>query len=82
MTPDGELERLLERAPLRYCGNPNGSVADIAGVCNPAGNVLGLMPHPERYLLPQHHPDWPRGAELPPLGLTIFQNAIRYVEAL
>lgn len=28
-------------------GNPNGSVADIAGLCNPAGNVLGLMPHPE-----------------------------------
>jgi phosphoribosylformylglycinamidine synthase len=33
---------------LRYNQNPNGSVADIAGVTNPAGNVLGLMPHPER----------------------------------
>jgi phosphoribosylformylglycinamidine synthase len=82
MTLDGELERLLERAPLRYCENPNGSVADIAGVSNAAGNVFGLMPHPERYVMPQHHPDWPRGVELPPLGLTIFQNAIRYVEAL
>ncbi|MEO8478251.1 MAG: phosphoribosylformylglycinamidine synthase subunit PurQ [Gemmatimonadota bacterium] len=28
--------------------NPNGSVADIAGICNPAGNVIGFMPHPER----------------------------------
>ena len=33
---------------LRYCSNPNGSVSDIAGITNPAGTVLGLMPHPER----------------------------------
>ena len=33
---------------LRYCRNPNGSVLDVAGVCNEQGNVLGLMPHPER----------------------------------
>ena len=33
---------------LRYSNNPNGSVADIAGITNSAGNVLGLMPHPER----------------------------------
>ena len=33
---------------LRYQQNPNGSVGSIAGLCNPRGNVLGLMPHPER----------------------------------
>ncbi len=33
---------------LRYTENPNGSVDDIAGICNAAGNVVGLMPHPER----------------------------------
>ena len=33
---------------FRYINNPNGSVADIAGITNPAGNVMGLMPHPER----------------------------------
>jgi len=33
---------------LRYRDNPNGSRDDIAGVCNEAGNVVGLMPHPER----------------------------------
>ncbi len=33
---------------LTYVGNPNGSVGDIAGVCNAARNVVGLMPHPER----------------------------------
>lgn len=36
------------RIVLRYVDNPNGSVADIAGICNEAGNVVGLMPHPER----------------------------------
>ena len=37
---------------LRYVDNPNGSVDDIAGVCNEAGNVLGLMPHPEHAVDP------------------------------
>jgi phosphoribosylformylglycinamidine synthase len=55
--PDaGALER-AGQVVFRYCtadgavrpeANPNGSVANIAGVCNPAGNVVGLMPHPER----------------------------------
>ena len=33
---------------LRYCDNPNGSMNDIAGICNEARNVVGIMPHPER----------------------------------
>lgn len=37
-----------DRIAFRYVGNPNGSIDDIAGVLNEAGNVLGLMPHPER----------------------------------
>ena len=37
-----------DRVILRYDDNPNGSVDDIAGICNEAGNVVGLMPHPER----------------------------------
>ncbi len=43
--------RVLEdegRVVLRYVANPNGSAHDIAGVCNESGNVVGLMPHPER----------------------------------
>ncbi len=36
------------RVVLRYVDNPNGSVGDIAGICNAEGNVVGLMPHPER----------------------------------
>ncbi|HEY5024120.1 MAG TPA: phosphoribosylformylglycinamidine synthase subunit PurQ [Acidimicrobiales bacterium] len=44
------LERLRaeDRIVLRYTANPNGSLDDIAGVCNEDGNVVGLMPHPER----------------------------------
>jgi phosphoribosylformylglycinamidine synthase len=37
-----------DRVVVRYVDNPNGSTDDIAGVCSPAGNVVGLMPHPER----------------------------------
>ena len=43
-----EVLRAEDRIVLRYTDNPNGSVDDIAGVCNAAGNVVGLMPHPER----------------------------------
>ncbi len=49
--PDEDLDRLEEAGQvlLRYAPghNPNGSLRDIAGVCNEAGNVFGLMPHPE-----------------------------------
>ncbi|MGC8626139.1 MAG: phosphoribosylformylglycinamidine synthase subunit PurQ [Acidimicrobiales bacterium] len=37
-----------EQVVLRYVSNPNGSMGDVAGVCNETGNVVGLMPHPER----------------------------------
>ena len=40
--------RTEERIVVRYVANPNGSLDDIAGVCNEARNVVGLMPHPER----------------------------------
>ena len=44
------LDRLRaeDRVVVRYVDNPNGSLDDIAGICNEAGNVVGLMPHPER----------------------------------
>jgi phosphoribosylformylglycinamidine synthase len=41
-----------DRVVLRYVDNPNGSVDDIAGICNAEGNVVGLMPHPERAIEP------------------------------
>jgi len=60
-----------------YPYNPNGSVADIAGVCSPAGTVFGLMPHPEDHIFPEQHPRWTRG-ERGHLGLALFQNGIVY----
>lgn len=39
---------------FRYADNPNGSARDIAGICNEAGNVFGMMPHPERAIDPKH----------------------------
>ncbi len=47
---DSTRERMIERDQivLRYAANPNGSLEDAAGICNEAGNVFGLMPHPER----------------------------------
>jgi phosphoribosylformylglycinamidine synthase subunit PurQ / glutaminase len=66
-------------ARLPFPDNPNGSVLDVAGVCDTTGRVLGLMPHPERHLDPTHHPRWTRG-EAGPVGdgLQIFVNAVEY----
>lgn len=63
-----------------YPVNPNGSVADIAGVCDETGLIFGLMPHPERHVLPYHHPRWTRRGEVQEGdGVVIFRNGIRYV---
>lgn len=62
-----------------YPFNPNGSVAGIAGLCDPTGRIFGLMPHPDRHFQHTHHPRWTRRtAEGPPDGLTVFQNAVNY----
>ncbi|MFW5989000.1 MAG: phosphoribosylformylglycinamidine synthase subunit PurQ [Desulfosudaceae bacterium] len=43
-----------------FPANPNGSLDDIAGICDPTGRVFGLMPHPEACLFPTSHPGWTR----------------------
>jgi len=62
-------------AEAGYPANPNGSVDDIAGICNQTGNVFGLMPHPEDHVLAQQHPRWHRG-ERGGLGIGLFANGI------
>lgn len=59
--------------------NPNGSIANIAGLSDETGRVLGLMPHPERYLFATQHPQWTR-RELrgDGEGLQLFKNAVSY----
>jgi phosphoribosylformylglycinamidine synthase len=65
----------------RYPHNPNGSLGDIAGICNLGGNVLGLMPHPEDHIHPYQHPRWTRGKQAG-LGLPLFKNGMLYAESL
>ena len=65
--------------PVPYPDNPNGSVADTAGVCDATGRVLGLMPHPERHVDPTQHPRWTRGeAGEVGDGMKVFTNAVEY----
>lgn len=62
-----------------YPANPNGSMLDVAGICNPQGNVLGLMPHPENHIYPHQHPQWTRGVK-GNSGLVLFENGVRYAK--
>ena len=66
---------------LTYSGrNPNGSELDIAGITDESGRVLGLMPHPEAFLIPQNHPRWTRDAITSGEGLKLFQNGVDYIK--
>ncbi len=95
---DDEVRRRLHRdgqVALRYVGpdgghpapypwNPNGAVDDVAGITDPSGRVLGLMPHPERHQFPWQSPRFHRdgrdaGARVPD-GLRIFLNAVEHLK--
>jgi len=67
--------------PARYPYNPNGSVEQIAGICDETGRVLGLMPHPERYISPSQHPRWSVSkSKKDGDGKAIFRNAVDYAK--
>jgi phosphoribosylformylglycinamidine synthase len=65
--------------PIAYPDNPNGSLSNVAGMCDESGRVFGLMPHPERHIDPTQHPRWTRGeaGEMGD-GLRLFQNAVEF----
>jgi phosphoribosylformylglycinamidine synthase len=67
------LDRLEDtgRVAFRYADNPNGSIRDIAGILNDAGNVLGMMPHPERVV------DLALGGED---GIPLFRSAVEALQ--
>ena len=70
-----------EGRPAGYPHNPNGSVENIAGICDGTGRVFGMMPHPEAFQHRTNHPRWSR-EDLPEegAGMAIFRNAVEYAE--
>jgi len=90
---DAVLERLVrdDQVALRYVApegerpapfphNPNGAVDDIAGITDPTGRILGLMPHPERNQFPWQDPRFHAGdAPREPEGLRVFLNAVDHL---
>ncbi len=66
-----------------YPHNPNGSVKNIAGICDITGRIFALMPHPERHIRGSQHPRWPRqGAKKWGDGFQIFANAVEWAKGL
>lgn len=95
LIPEDKLSKMIENDQIvfRYCDesgnpangkfpeNPNGSLHDIAGICNPSGTIFGLMPHPERAYYGWQLPDW-TSLEKPSKygdGRLIFESIVRYV---
>ncbi len=79
-----------EPANRQFPFNPNGSLDDIAGICDPTGRVFGLMPHPEAFNHYTNHPDWTRQREIikrrggridsePTIGIRMFKNAVNFL---
>jgi phosphoribosylformylglycinamidine synthase I len=64
-----------------YPANPNGSINNIAGISNPAGNVLGLMPHPENHIAPEQHPRRHHGQQKG-LGLALFASGVSHADQM
>ncbi|MBF8249429.1 MAG: phosphoribosylformylglycinamidine synthase [Candidatus Levybacteria bacterium] len=82
---------------FRYCNvegnptqeypiNPNGALNAIAGITDPSGRILGLMPHPERAVQETQYPNWRKqriiGKPIKPQGLQIFENMVNYVKQM
>ena len=70
----------LNGNPPEYPHNPNGSIENIAAICDETGRVFGMMPHPEAFMHRTNHPAWTR-EELPEegAGMAIFRNSVEYV---
>ncbi|HIE05288.1 MAG TPA: phosphoribosylformylglycinamidine synthase I [bacterium (Candidatus Stahlbacteria)] len=90
IAPDRVIERLQKKKmiALRYCNpdgsgaiypyNPNGSIFDIAGVCDSTGQIFGLMPHPERFIDPSQHPRHNRRKITTTAGFEIIKRGVDY----
>ena len=66
-----------------YPYNPNGSVGNIAGICDSSGRIFAIMPHPERHIRGTQHPQWTRhGAKEYGEGFQVFLNAVKWAQGL
>jgi len=66
-----------------YPANPNGSPRGVAAICSVhEGTVLGMMPHPERYVTTTQHPNWRRGEGTQPFGALLMQGFVNYAKGL
>lgn len=65
-----------------YPHNPNGSLRDIAGICDDTGRIFALMPHPERYVRGTQHPRWNSETHNKGDGLQVFINAVNWVKGI
>jgi phosphoribosylformylglycinamidine synthase I len=66
-----------------YPYNPNGSLRDIAGICDDSGRVFGMMPHPEDFIRWTQHPRWTREAPRETGdGLQVFMNAVNWAKRI
>ncbi|MBI5494008.1 MAG: phosphoribosylformylglycinamidine synthase I [Deltaproteobacteria bacterium] len=79
VAPDKVLDSIDSQVVFRYVDNPSGAMRDIAGLSNRKGNVLGLMPHPERFLTALHHPTRKKVPDRE-LGLQIIKNCVDHVK--
>lgn len=79
---------LADGAPAagNFSENPNGSINDIAGICDPTGRIFGLMPHPEGFNHLTNHPDWcaikarqGENAAFSQTGIRMFENAVNWL---
>lgn len=71
------------RPTVIYPANPNGSLNAIAGICDSTGRIMGMMPHPERYVEKTQHPNWRRMPhDTVPHGLAVFRNAVEYARQM
>ncbi len=70
---------LAAEPTVPYPDNPNGAQSNVAGICDATGRVLGLMPHPERYITRTQHSRWTRGeGREPGDGAALFRNAVEF----
>lgn len=85
MFPIGMEDQVLRKLeskgqiPLRYREDLNGSYGRIAGLCDPSGTILGLMPHPEAALFSATAPIHHRNFETPTVGMALFKNVVNYL---